>query len=454
MGKNRIGIFAAILCLGLASCVDVRESQYQAPLEEPEDSHPAPIKFTRLKVDLPLGQDIGIFRINCFLHYFQVDGKIFQGVSQKLTDDSFTLALEQLGYDVVSVLNKDFDEEIADELLRSEYKISAKIVDADISACNDASPGFFEQKFTQFKGKLYLKIEWAVYDNLRKKVVYRATTDGYTHQKSASSEGLNLMLSDAFSMAAHNLGTDQDFHDLIFYGRTPPDDWKLAKDKKKRESRPRIFDPTEKVIVRNRALSRSPLPDHIEETRQIAVLVQSGAGHGSGFFITDQGHILTNQHVAGDARRVRIVTADREDKLIAEVLRVDKIRDVALLRLEDVPKGMQIITAPVQTEWPKVSADIYALGAPSNKRMQDTLTKGIVSAHRKNFRLSGRTLDFIQGDVQTIGGNSGGPLLDQYGNVVGLSVAGLYQYVGESDSGLNLFIPIGDALTHLGVEIR
>lgn len=446
--------FATIFTLN--ACVNVRKAEYATPLEEPADAHPSPIKFSNMKLSFPLGEDIGVFRNGCVMGYFKllgytkVDGNIFRGASKKLIEDSFILALEPLGYDVVDVSSKDFAEEIDDELMRTEYKISAKIIDADIDTCNDDMPTLFEHNLSQYKGKLFLKIEWAIYDNLTKQVVYKTTTEGYAHQKQSNSDGLELMMSYAFSMAAHNLGAEQHFHDLLFYGTKPPQDWKQ---KKKHASRARAFDPMEKVNIQNPPLHKAPLSDHIDEIQKIAVLVQAGAGHGSGFFITDQGHIITNNHVVGDARRVRIVTADQQETLIAEVLRTDKVRDVALLKLETMPNNVPITTAPIQTKWPKVSTDIYALGAPSNTRMQDTLTKGIVSAHRKDFRLLGKEMDFIQGDVQTIGGNSGGALLDTYGNIVGLCVAGLYQRMGESDSGLNLFIPIEDALKHLDIDL-
>ena len=444
-----------VLCgmLSLPACVNVRKAEFNTPLEEPADAHPAPIKFTKLKIGLPLGKDIGQVRINCLWDYLSVDGKALRGAPQTLIDDTFTLALEPLRYDVVSAMNTDFDDEIIDEFMRTEYKVSAKIIDADIDACGKTN-GMFKKIYTpEYKGKLYLKIEWAVYDNLRKTTVYKAVTEGYTNQKQSNADGLKIMISDAFAMAAHHFGTDKHFHDLIFYGTKPPDTWRKSKRKTSTEDRPRAFDPMENVTINNPPLSKTALSDHIEKTLPIAVLIQGGMGHGSGFFITPKGHILTNHHVVGNAMRVRVVTADKKGKLIAEVLRVDKKRDVALLKLERIPENLKITTAPIQTTWPKVSDEIYALGAPSSTRLQGTLTKGIVSAHRKNFKVFGANMDFIQGDVQIIGGNSGGALLDEYGNIIGLSVAGMYQKIGESDSGLNLFIPIEDALNHLKIKI-
>jgi S1-C subfamily serine protease len=187
----------------------------------------------------------------------------------------------------------------------------------------------------------------------------------------------------------------------------------------------------------------------MERLRRGAVLVSSGSGHGSGFFVSDNGHILTNAHVTGDADLVRVVTAGREYKLVGEVLRRDKERDVALIRLQDVPENFKPLILPVRTDIPVVGEDVYAIGAPLyEKDLQDTVTKGIVSAWRPTDRMTRQS--YIQADVAVQQGNSGGPLLDGNGNIIGIAVAGYNDPVGSA-AGLNLFIPIGEALKKLDI---
>ncbi len=458
----RFKLFLSIMliCGMLASCAKVQKIEYAQSLEHPEDAYPAPIKFDKLKTRIPVGAEIGIHRTKCFLSFYDIGRHYLKGnIKQGLIDDIFAETLEAQGFDVVSRLNTVFDEEYDNELLRSEYKIGAKIIDAEINACETPNYLFDIIPFNPlylgisgFKGKLYLKIEWAVYDSLRRKVVYKTVTEGYVNRKAKNREGVTLMVNEAFSMAAHNLAADKHFHDLIFYGTKPPQDWR--KKKKKKESRPRIFSPREDVSIFNKTLSKAPLTNHIDTTSKVAVLVQAGTGHGSGFFITKQGHIITNAHVVGNAMRVRVVTKGRKDKLIAEVLRKSDKRDVALLKLEEVPEDLDIVTLPIRVEYPRVSEDIYALGAPEHRRLQDTISKGIVSSIRKNFRVFGTKMDFIQGDIVVRGGNSGGALLDGMGNIIGITVAGMYREIGEGDSGLNLFIPIEDALKYLYIELE
>ncbi len=465
MMKTRIFVLCITFIALISACTNVREAAFKPILDAPEDAHPAPVIFKRAKVTLPIGAEIGVERMDCLISFREIGRKYLQNaMDQKSLRDSFTDMLELQGYDVVSASSVSFEEEMEDEIARAEYSVNAKIISADMDVCGrnawllnlKALPFPFNILDTPlfggktYKGRMFLKVKWGLYDNLRRTTVYQAVSEGYVDRSVSNIEGLSLMLAEAFEMAAHNLGTDQDFHDLLFYGKKPPQTWRK---KKKSESRPRKFSVHENVIIHNSSLSKTPFTQHVNTTRKSAVLIQSAAGHGSGFFITKQGHILTNAHVVGDALRVRVVTAGKKEKLIAEVLRKNKARDVALLKLETIPENLDITTAAIRKSWPKVSEEIYALGAPSHTRMQDTLTKGIISAHRKNFRVFGIQMDFLQSDVQIIGGNSGGPIFDAYGNIVGMSAASLYQYQSESNSGLNLFVPINSALRTLNIDV-
>lgn len=455
-----------LLAIGcLTSCAPVKKVEYAQPLAHPADAAPAPVLFRTLKTKIPLGAEIGLERTGCIFPFNTKIGRhrLKNVVDQDTVKGFFHDALELQGYDVVSAIDIAVDEEWEDEINRTEYTVTASITHAEIDMCNGGRwivnfksliwpLDILKFPFSQMgggRGRMYLQIEWGVYDSLRRTTVYKTTTEGYVRRKMPNVEAIGLMVGEAFEMAAHNLGTDTAFHDLLFYGTKPDGAWRNDNTK---PHRPKRYDGQEGVTVKARPLSNTPLTAHIDRTRKAAVVVQK-LGHGSGFFITERGHILTNAHVVGNADRVRIVTADKSEALIAEVLRVDRARDVALLKLEDIPAGLEIITLPIRTDWPQISETIYALGAPSHTRLENTLTKGIVSAHRRNFKLYGLSQDYIQGDVQTIGGNSGGPLLDAHGNVVGLTVASLYQRIGESDSGLNVFIPIDDALAKLGINL-
>ena len=442
------------LLLAITACTSVPQAERKDAITLAETAHPAPIVFSKLRLDLPAGTDVGSisdFGVNDSIWYSVPANRSFlnKGISTKELSRVFNNVLEGQGYDVVRYLDMTFQEEIENEFLRTEYRISGKIIDAKMDANYDNHEriGIFIYGDEGYKGELYLKIEWSVFDALRRKTVYKTTTEGTGKNPYANSDGVTMMVNSAFEMATHNLAADNGFHNLIARGIGPEN----YPPKKKHDNRPLLFEPDEKLTIDAPPLSRKSMTNTINAAQKNAVLVQAGTGHGSGFFISNEGHIITNNHVVGNAQRVRIVTSGKAEKLIAQVLRTDTARDVALLKLENIPDDFKIQLMPLRLDWPKVSEDIYALGAPKSTRLEGTLSKGIVSAHRKNYRFVGGKENFIQGDVPIHGGNSGGPLYDARGNIIGISVIGMYMHEGKRSSDLNLFIPIGEALDRLGI---
>jgi len=446
--------------VGLSGCTSVPESTFREMLEQPEDAHPAPIRFSGLRNRLPVGTDLGVIRPRGGFAKIGASRSLFSGFSQSDMEDSLADMMEMQGYDIADTLNTVLVMEDEDEYSRAEYLLGAKLVGADVDLCmsGDSNDTLFHElfyyvlfpKMQGVSGRLSLEIEWALYDSLNSIVAYRTTTKGYINQSRGNMQDVDYMLNEAFAMAAHNLGADKEFHDLVFYGTKPSNDWRKRKDRYK-EGRPRKYDAQAELRIKNQPVWIKHNQAHIRQSAENAVLVKIAGSYGSGFFITKEGHILTNSHVVGDALRVRVVTAHKKEKLVAEVLRSNKARDVALLRLEEVPDDLEITPVPIKMAWPAVSEDIYAVGAPMKMALQDTITKGIVSAHRR-FKHQALTANYIQGDVRIIGGNSGGPLLDANGNVIGVSVSGFGKET-ESDAGLNLFIPIEEALHFLGIDL-
>ncbi len=124
---------------------------------------------------------------------------------------------------------------------------------------------------------------------------------------------------------------------------------------------------------------------------------------------------------------------------MGEVIRSDKLRDVAIIKTD--ARGRRSL--PLRTQPVTVGEDIYAIGAPTGAQFQNSVTKGIVSASRV---FNG--YNFIQSDVAVTHGNSGGPIVDAKGQVVGLTDLGI-----DGAPMLNLFIPIGEALGFLGLQM-
>lgn len=449
--KYLLIVFLGLFTLSLSGCYGARISE--VPLAEaqipPPDAQPSPIAFNKIRFAVPTGNrtlsksprgPLGL--LYCYPPY----GMVNTGLSSRSfpRDNYRTVfgeSLGMLGYDIAGDPGRMFDE--TEDLQRAYFSIGARIVDIQIDVCNRAN---FLGVRTGESGEAEITIEWTAFDLLNRRIAYQETHKGWARNKLPNTDAINLLLEQAFKASAHNLGADKEFYNLIFKGQIP-----LSAEKAYIDPNDEIIglqDSLDPVELKSLPLNLTPATERLDDIRKNAVLIQ-GIGHGSGFFVTKEGHIITNAHVIGNADRARVVLSGKEEQFIADVLRVDRRRDVALLKLEKIPRGFTPTLLPVRTELPRVGEDIYAIGAPLVTSLQDTVTKGIVSTIRFDKR---EKQYYIQGDVYITGGNSGGPLIDDKGNIIGLTVSS-WVSGGEERAGLNNFIPIGDALDKLDIEL-
>jgi serine protease Do len=158
-------------------------------------------------------------------------------------------------------------------------------------------------------------------------------------------------------------------------------------------------------------------------------------GVGSGFFISSDGYLLTNHHVIDEATEI-FVTLTNGVEYKAKVIGSDERTDVALLKID----ADDMSTLPIGSAQDlKKGQWVLAIGSPFG--LESTVTAGIVSAIGRE---TGDFLPFIQTDVAVNPGNSGGPLLDLDGQVVGINA----QIVSRSGGfmGISLAIPIDEAM--------
>ena len=166
-------------------------------------------------------------------------------------------------------------------------------------------------------------------------------------------------------------------------------------------------------------------------------------GVGSGFIVSPEGHILTNAHVVDGAKEVDVKLTDRRE-FVAKVVGVDPKSDVALIKIDARDLPVVRIGNPDEV---KVGQWVVAMGSPFG--FENSVTAGIVSA--KSRSLGDGYVPFIQTDVAVNPGNSGGPLFDLEGNVVGIN-SQIYSRTGGY-MGLSFAIPI-DVAMHVKGELQ
>jgi serine protease Do len=146
---------------------------------------------------------------------------------------------------------------------------------------------------------------------------------------------------------------------------------------------------------------------------------QEMKGLGSGIILDSQGHILTNNHVAGGATKMRVTLADGS-QYPATLVGADPPTDLAVIKIS--PKESLPYVTFGDSEKVEVGEWVVAIGAP--RALEKSVTQGIISAkHRAGIGDPGSYQDFLQTDAPINPGNSGGPLLNLQGEVVGVNAA-------------------------------
>lgn len=163
-------------------------------------------------------------------------------------------------------------------------------------------------------------------------------------------------------------------------------------------------------------------------------------GQGSGFILNKEGLILTNNHVINNAQRVEVKLSNKHTYK-ARVLAVDKNHDLALLKIDNAPDLVPAVLA--DSRGLTVGQRVYAIGNPFG--LQGTMTRGIISAIRSIRGPERNPIeDAIQTDASVNPGNSGGPLLNSRGEVIGITTM-IASNGADQSSGVGFAIPINTA---------
>ncbi len=201
------------------------------------------------------------------------------------------------------------------------------------------------------------------------------------------------------------------------------------------------------VYVNSDAASLADLVDNVKDSVvTVSVATENGAGFGSGFVYTSDGYIITNYHVIDNAKSIYVICADGRE-LQAELVDGDELSDVAVIFVRNL--GLEPL-AIGDSDALRVGEDVIAIGTPVDTEYAGTVTKGIVSGVKRTVRVyesSGlleKSMEMIQTDTTLNHGNSGGPLINMRGEVIGINTMKYY----ASDAGDTLYfsIQINDAV--------
>lgn len=409
---NKNYLKPSVLCLLLvvfSCCVPAyryKVSTYQPIRIETEES--ATISFKRVLFQIPTGTKIG--ESNPDGIYAE---PVFWETSIQVADEMFNeIVNEELmnaGYPVIGTERALFDD---DDAWMSDYLLGAKIVDIDYYSYSDWN-----------SSEASITVKWELFDKNKRAVIYRKQTQGVGRAKE---EMGTISLFNAFRSATRRLLIDESFVSNLILNE---------KDISQDEYTVKIIS-IEKVSLPN-FHSREEL---VRRAIESVVTIKVEHGFGSGFIISGEGYLLTNHHVIKGKHIIDVLFSDGL-RLPAEVIQIDQDYDLALLNIQ----GGGFKSLPLSdSDKVQVGEEVFAIGTPAILELSQSVTNGIISGFRS---IKGK--DYIQTDAAVNPGNSGGPLINQKGEVLGIVTQ---KAVALAVEGISFCVPIDKALRKLGIK--
>ncbi len=163
------------------------------------------------------------------------------------------------------------------------------------------------------------------------------------------------------------------------------------------------------------------------------------SGTGTGIIMSEDGYIITNAHVVSGMTKITVVLMD-ETEYEATLIGSDTQSDLALLKIDAT--GLTAAEFGDSDDL-VIGADVVAIGNPLGMDFAGTVSDGIVSGLNREVEIDGQVMNYIQTNASINSGNSGGPLVNSQGQVVGINSAKISSAIAE---GMGFSIPINDAL--------
>jgi S1-C subfamily serine protease len=185
-------------------------------------------------------------------------------------------------------------------------------------------------------------------------------------------------------------------------------------------------------------------PSVVSITTDVETGGMFGSAAGSGVIITSDGEILTNAHVIEGARSIRVRLAGETEPIPATLVASDPSNDLALLRIEATGLPAAVFAA---ADSPRIGQEVLAIGFALNLDGEATFTRGIISALDRTISTAFGVLNrMIQTDAAISSGNSGGPLVNTSGQIVGINTAVARGGGPSQASNIGFAISVGEVL--------
>lgn len=197
------------------------------------------------------------------------------------------------------------------------------------------------------------------------------------------------------------------------------------------------------------------IPQIFQKVSPSVVMILAGYDNrmalGTGIIMSSDGYIITNAHVISDAKNIQIVLSDNRTVFDATVMGADEVSDIAVLKVDADNLQPAVFGDSDQVV---VGESVVTIGNPYSVEYAQTVTDGIISGIRYNVYDGKITGNLLQTNAQMNPGNSGGPLINMYGQVIGINSSKIMFRGTSTYEGMGFAIPMSDAKVIVNKLIR
>jgi S1-C subfamily serine protease len=276
-----------------------------------------------------------------------------------------------------------------------------------------------------YKSEASILIQWELYDKSKREVIYNKQTTGTS---TLGGKVTAKCIFASFRVATRNLLADE----LFVENLTQQQELKTQ------------FEAPHKTILIDKVplLNSQNIKEILNRAIESVITIKAEYGFASGFIISKMGYLITTHHVI-EGKNFTDVILPNGLTLQAEIVQVNQDYDLALLKI----KGSGFKPLPIgDSHGLIVGEEVFAIGTPVHPALGQSVSRGIISGKREL-----RKKELIQTDVKIDPGNSGGPIINAKGEIVGIVT---WKIVGRGYEGLAFCIPINAAKEKLGIKIK
>lgn len=396
------------------------------------DSATALVDFDRVLVEFASGKVIGK---SGYSYSSQTQDLTWEGYSRLASEDFVLKAYDILGNAGFNTVQREGNQLFSSEkrVRRTpRFVVAGKITDMWLDIRVNGAYSY------SYNSDMRMTIEWQVLDRSSNKVIIKESTSAREMSTIKGSPNM-VPVMDLFAEVLYKfLGSGKLYEAVKAAGSTStvaaaPDEVGGAEDEEET-----VASTTLKPVTLPKFESN---PEMIQFATQACVTVSTDAGHGSGVIVSDDGLVITAAHVIEGVNRLAVIFSNGVE-LEAKVLVQDDRYDVALLKVpgskyKALPMGKGLTVG--------LGEEAITIGTPTDIELGQSISKGIISGKRKH-----EDILYIQTDVAVSPGNSGGPLMNTKGQIIGIIQRKL---IGDGIEGVGFALPIETAMKQLGLQV-